>query len=92
MVTASSRWANGLRKGTPWLFSTAGALPTPNPKMNRPPETSAIPAADMAVIKGVRENTGRMPVPTTIRCVAKATEANWVRESLPAPSVIQISP
>jgi hypothetical protein len=40
--------------------------------MNRPEETAAIPAADMAVIKGVRENMGNIPVPATILWVAVA--------------------
>ena len=57
--------------------------------MNRPLEIDASPAADMAVINGVRPNMGRMPVPTFIRLVAVARVVSRVRVSRPEPSVIQ---
>jgi hypothetical protein len=60
--------------------------------MNRPLDTAANPAEDMAVIKGVRENMGNIPVPRPMRLVAVAMAVSWVKESRPAPSVIQISP
>jgi hypothetical protein len=44
--------------------------------MNLPPEMEANPAADMAVISGVLENMGNIPVPVTIRLVATAIEVN----------------
>ena len=50
------------------------------------------PAADIAVISGVLENMGNMPVPSPMRLVAVAMAVSWVSESRPAPSVIQTSP
>ena len=59
--------------------------------MNRPLETDANPADDMAVTNGDLENMGNIPVPKHMRVVAIAMAVSWVNESLPEPSVIQSS-
>ena len=86
MVMVSRRRASGRRKGTPWLLSTEGRWPTPNPSKNRPPEMTLRPAAAMAMDMGVRVKMGRIPVASFTRSVTIAMLVNRVGESRPAPS------
>ena len=63
----------------------ADAAP-PSPRMNRPLDTAAIPAAPIAVLVAVRAKMGSIPVPSFTLSVFMAMVARDVRESRPPPS------
>ena len=54
--------------------------------MNRPPDTSASPAASIAMLAGLRPHTLSTPVPSSIRDVRVAISASSTPASYPQPS------
>ena len=75
----------GRSKRPPFHVSTMGWEPAPMPRQKRPGASSARPAALTASVAGPRVYTLAIAVPTRI-CVASATAASGVKQSMPSTS------
>ena len=81
----------GLRKPMPFQFSTIAGELAPMPNTNRPPATSATPAAACAIVAGPRTNTFAIAVPKRNCSVQERPRAAGTNGSMPSTSIVQAS-
>src|SRR5213593_4690091 len=77
--TASPIFGAGCSNGMPNRCSLIRFTCVPNPRTNRPSDSSARSRAAIAVIVGLRGNARAMFVPTRMRDVAAAATAAWTK-------------
>ena len=77
---------SGRSQVTPWKPSVSGGLPAPMPSVKRPCEIRCSPAAENAIVAGVRPQTEITDVPSSIRDVRSASSASSPTASCVQPS------